>query len=133
MGTGCLTHLTHKNGVYKKKSKFKGSDMRTREEEREIVKRALALLHGSPKPEQQDRQIGEPEAGTAETLAASVLAENKPDEVAQILAIWRDLGIKDLDGQRVRQGCNPQERKPVGEHLADLRSWQNKRRSRDGA
>ncbi len=102
--------------------------MRAEVERKEIVKRALAMLHGGPKTEQQDQQIGEPEAETAETLAASVLAESGPDEVAQILTIWRGFGIKDLDGQRIREGLEP-----IREHLASLRSWKSKLRSRDGA
>ncbi len=43
---------------------------------------------------------------------------DKTDEVAKILAVWRDLGIKDLDGRKASDG-----REPVGEHLATLRSW----------
>ena len=54
-------------------------------------------------------------------------AKHQTDEVARILAAWRDLGMKDLDGRRARDG-----REPVGEHLAALRSWESKWRSRDG-
>ena len=61
------------------------------------------------------------ETTTPETLAAAILAENKPDEVARILAIWRSLGIKDLDRRRVDAGLEP-----VGEHLANLREWQRR-------
>ncbi|MEE9611335.1 MAG: hypothetical protein V3W19_08785 [Desulfatiglandales bacterium] len=53
--------------------------------------------------------------------------DSAPAEAARILAFWRDLGVKDLDGRRVRDG-----REPVGEHLAALRSWESKWRSRDG-
>jgi len=115
MGTGCLTLLTHKSGVYKKKSKFKGSDMRTREEEREIVKRALAMLHGSPKPEQGGQQIAEPEpeAGTAETIAVSILVESKPDEANRIVAVWKELFGMSLKSEEVRS------------HLAAIRKWQS--------
>jgi len=85
--------------------------MRTREEEKEIVKRALALLHGGPKPEQVGQQIAEPEpeAGTPETIAASILAESKPDEAALIVDAWqryfgtwlpREGVLKQLEGIR---------------------------------
>jgi len=46
----------------------------------------------------------------------------RTDEVARILAVWRDLGIKDLDGRRASAGFEP-----VGEHLAKLRSWETSR------
>jgi len=58
---------------------------------------------------------------------AKAPAKHQTDEVARILAIWRGLGIKDLDGRRADDG-----REPVGEHLANLRSWQSKWGSRDG-
>ena len=60
------------------------------------------------------------------------IAKHQTDEAAGILAVWRDFGIEDLDGRRASQGRNPQERKPVREHLAALRSWESKWRSRDG-
>ncbi len=102
-------------GVYKKKSKSRGSDMRTREEEREIVKRALALLHGSPKPEQGGQRIAEPEpeAGTAETIAVSILAESKPDEAGRIVAVWKKLFGVSLKSEEVR------------DHLSAIRTWQS--------
>ena len=53
-----------------------------------------------------------------EDLAANAPARSLTDEVARILAVWRRLGIKDLDGLRVRQGLEP-----VGEHLMNLRRW----------
>jgi len=62
-----------------------------------------------------------------EDLAANAPARPQTDEVARILAVWQRLGIKDLDGLRVRQGLEP-----VGEHLANLRSWESKWRSRYG-
>ena len=103
-------------GVYKKKSKFKGSDMRTREEEKEIVKRALALLHGGPKPEQVGQQIAEPEpeAGSPETIAASILAESKPDEANRIVAVWKKLFGVSLKSEEVR------------DQLAALGEWQKR-------
>ncbi len=104
-----------------------------------VFRSILHRVRGTEKPSQAEgpdiessRALG-PETTTPETIAAAILAENKPEEVAQILAIWRGFGIKDLDGRRASQGSNPQERKPVREHLADLRSWQSKWRSRDGA
>ncbi len=62
-----------------------------------------------------------------EDLAANAPARPQTDEVARILAAWQRLGIKDLDGLRARAGLEP-----VGEHLANLRSWERKWRSRDG-
>ena len=62
-----------------------------------------------------------------EDLAAKAPANDQTDEVARIKAAWRVLGIKDLDGVRARAGLEP-----VREHLANLRSWKNKRKSRDG-
>ena len=56
-------------------------------------------------------------------LSAKAPGKHQTDEVARILAAWRDLGIKDLDGLRAREG-----RESVGEHLASLRNWENKRR-----
>ena len=104
-------------GVYKKKSKSRGSDMRTREEEKEIVKRALALLRGSPspKPEQGGQQIAEPEpeAGTAESIVASILAESKPDDANRIVAVWKELFGMSLKSEEVRS------------HLAAIRKWQS--------
>ncbi len=58
---------------------------------------------------------------------ATMASAHQNDEVAQILAAWRDLGTKDLDGVRARAGFEP-----VGEHLAGLRSWGSEWRSRDG-
>jgi len=60
-------------------------------------------------------------------LSAKTPDKHQTDEVARIHAAWRDLGIKDLDGVRARAGLEP-----VGEHLANLRSWESKWRSRDG-
>jgi len=47
-GEGQKGHI--ETGVYKKESKFEGSYMRTEREEKEIVKRALVLLHSKPEP-----------------------------------------------------------------------------------
>jgi len=51
--------------------------------------------------------------------------KHQTDEVPRILAVWRDLGIKDLDGRRARAGFEP-----TGEHLANLRNWRLKSRTR---
>lgn len=55
-----------------------------------------------------------PETPTAETLAASILAENGPDEVDSILRVWSDLFGKRLDHERVRN------------QLAALMEWQRR-------
>ena len=60
-------------------------------------------------------------------MTKTPMATHQTDEVARILAVWRDLDIKDLDGRRVSGGFEP-----TGEHLANLRSWESKWRSRDG-
>jgi len=106
-------------GVDKKESNFKGSDMRTREEEREIVKRALALLHGSPKPSQAEgpdiessRALG-PGTTTPETVAASILVDHKPNEANRIVAVWKELFGMSLKSEEVRS------------HLAAIRKWQS--------
>ena len=58
--------------------------------------------------------------------ATKDLGEPTTDEVARILAVWRDLGIKDLEAQRAKEGL-----KPVGEHLADLRAHEAQWRVED--
>lgn len=63
-----------------------------------------------------------------ENIAAKTPAEDQADEVARIKAAWRVLGIKDLDGVRAGAGLEP-----VGEHLASLRRWESKWKSRDGS
>jgi len=60
-------------------------------------------------------------------LAAKAPAKDQADEVARILAVWRDLGIKDLDGVRASAGLEP-----VREHLTSLRKWESKWKSKDG-
>ncbi len=60
-------------------------------------------------------------------LSAKAPAKPQTDEVARIKAAWRVLGIKDLDGVRARAGLEP-----VREHLANLRRWESKWKSRDG-
>ena len=90
--------------------------MKARAEGREIVKRALALLHGGPKLEQVGQQIAEPEpeAGTAETIAVSILAESKPDEANRIVAVWKKLFGVSLNSEEVRN------------QLVALRKWQSR-------
>lgn len=51
---------------------------------------------------------------TPETLAASLLAENEPDEVQGILAVWRDIFGIELDRDR------------VADCLRSLREWQSR-------
>ncbi len=48
-------------------------------------------------------------------------AEPPTGEVARILAVWWDRGIRDLEARRVNQGFNS-----VGEHLENLRRWQRR-------
>ncbi|OGP98902.1 MAG: hypothetical protein A2W10_04335 [Deltaproteobacteria bacterium RBG_16_55_12] len=54
------------------------------------------------------------ETPTPETLAASLLVENEPDEVETILAVWRDIFGMRLD------------RDQVVRHLEGLRRWQSR-------
>ena len=55
----------------------------------------------------------------SEVLAASILAENTPDEVTQILGIWKRLFGMDLERVRERSGKGG-----VRENLKQLRKWQ---------
>ena len=91
--------------------------MAAKAEQSEIVKRALAMLHGNMIPDQASQaETGgqEQTKPTAELLAISVLAEHEPDEVSCILAVWRDLFGMQLDRRRVET------------HLKELRKWQNR-------
>ena len=96
--------------------------MKAEAERKEIVKRALAMLHGgqiSDQPSQTDdididTVDTKPETPTPETLAASILTENEPDEVDSILRIWSDLFGKRVDHETVRN------------QLAALREWQGR-------
>jgi uncharacterized protein YmfQ (DUF2313 family) len=54
-------------------------------------------------------------------LAATVLPENQPDEVNQIVEIWRRLFGIDLESVRRRDSRIPESLKPVVAHLAFLR------------
>ena len=56
-----------------------------------------------------------------EKTPSFMTSAHQTDEVARILAVWRDLGIKDLDGRRASGGFES-----TGEHLANLRSWRLK-------
>lgn len=102
--------------------------MKARAEEKEIVKRALAMLH-SGRILDQPTQVGDPDIGTdiddihdggskvtPETLAASILPEATPDEVGFILKAWEGFGIH-LD------------RKRVSIQLEELRRWQSRWRA----
>ena len=55
----------------------------------------------------------------SEILATSILAENTPDEVTQILGIWKRLFYMDLERARERSGKGG-----VRENLKQLRKWQ---------
>lgn len=93
---------------------------RTKDEEQEIVKRALAMLHGGrilAEPSRMDDfdiETQEKPMPTPETLAVSVLAENEPDEAGSILAIWEEAFGMTLDRER------------VAKHLEHLRQWQSR-------
>jgi len=90
--------------------------MKARAEEKEIVKRALAMLHGGQTLEQPSQTEcpnirtadPKPQPVTPETLAAAVLVENTPDEVSRILTAWREFfGIR-LDRAKVTNQLNAQ-------------------------
>ena len=97
--------------------------MKAEAERKEIVKRALAMLHGdqiSDQPSQVDDidtvDTG-PETTTPETLAASVMVENTPEEVDRILKVWSDLFGVHLNSKRVRN------------QLEMIRKWQSLRQA----
>ncbi|HEV8341581.1 MAG TPA: hypothetical protein VGR30_04335 [Candidatus Binatia bacterium] len=52
------------------------------------------------------------------------LAENEPDEVGKILAVWKRLFGIDVEEARRRDNRIPKELKPVGAHLKLLRRRQ---------
>lgn len=119
LGEGHQGH--HETGGKQKRSKFEGSDMKARAEEKEIVKRALAMLRSPVWIEKaepsEDRDSGpeitaEPERPDPEALAATVLAEFQLDEASRIIVAWRDILGINLNRNRVRQ------------HLEELREWQ---------
>jgi len=93
--------------------------VRTKEEEKEIVRRALAMLR--PRGLAEEAQDGERESGQVvtrlevETLAASILPESKEDEVNRILNVWKNIFGINLDETRVIR------------HLTGLREWQSRR------
>jgi len=100
--------------------------MKAEVERKEIIKRALAMLHDGQTLDRDEVRLSEPdneiehmpETATAETFAVSVLAENGPDEVDAILRVWSDLFGKRLHHESVRK------------QLAALREWQRLWRSR---
>ncbi len=105
----------------KRKDKIKGSHVKAREEEKEIVKRALAMLHSGRILDQPTR-VGGPDIDdthddgsrvTPEALAASVLAENTSEEVDRILKVWSELFGMRLDHETVRK------------QLVAIRKWQS--------
>ena len=88
---------------------------------REEVKMILAMLHSRAEPipktpaqEGQEEGEAEPQATTPEALAVSVLAEIEPDEVGQILRVWKETFGMDLDRDRVTK------------NLGGLRKWQSR-------
>ena len=85
------------------------SDMSVGAVQSEIVKRALALLHGGVSV--QDRDEGA-KAVTPETVATQVLAEYEPPEADRIVRAWRDITGTHLNPDRVR------------EQLEALRKWE---------
>lgn len=54
-------------------------------------------------------------------LAETVLPENQPDELNQILAIWRRLFGIDLESVRYRDRSVPESLRPLSAHLSFLR------------
>jgi len=83
----------------------------------EIVKRALAILHEgvNVQDSEEDAKVEHPEAATAETMAAQVLAEYEPSESELIVRAWHDiLGVNYLKPEMVRL------------HLEALRRWQSR-------
>jgi len=60
---------------------------------------------------------------TPEVLAASILAENTPNEASQILQFWKQAFGMDLDRVRERSS-DPAAQVGVREHLKRLREWQ---------
>ena len=95
--------------------------MKEKAEKSEVVKRALTMLHSRPElvprsPVQEAQEEGEakPQAITPEALAASILAENQPGEVGEILRVWKKTFGMDLDRERVAR------------HLEGLTEWKKK-------
>ena len=82
--------------------------MRSKEEQERIIKRALSLSSvEAPGPELPAEKTECP----AEPLAAQILADNGPDEVTQILDVWKRVFGMKLD------------REQVARHLAMLANW----------
>lgn len=79
----------------------------------------IAFLHGGLKIEDLLHKT-QPKATSPETMAASVLAGNHTDEIAGILAIWRQLFGIELDN------------KIVATQLEHIRQWQGKWMNGDG-
>jgi len=88
-----------------------------------VFKSILHRVRGTEESSQMDEvRISEPEneikhlprTATAETLAASALAENTPGEVDDILRVWSDLFGMRLNSKRVRK------------QLEMIREWQSR-------
>ena len=74
-----------------------------------LAKKAEERLKGA-----QAIEGGKIHVTALECLAASVLAENEPDEASSILAIWEEAFDITLDRER------------VAKHLEHLRQWQSR-------
>ena len=68
----------------------------------------------APQSETPSPEVVEDKTIQAEKLAASILAENQPDEVGEILRVWKETFGMDLDRARVTK------------QLQDLREWQSR-------
>lgn len=93
MGVRRLTLLTHRDsGGKKKESKFEGSEVKAKAEEKEIVKRALAMLHSKTAPEPlatahvQDERVEAREVREGQTIqAVKICSRVLEDEIWLIL------------------------------------------------
>jgi hypothetical protein len=79
--------------------------MEAKKEPSELVKRALAILSGKV-------ESAEIPPESADQLAVSVLTDNEPDEIGQILEVWQRTFGMTLNRDRVVN------------HLRSLREWQ---------
>ena len=68
----------------------------------------------APQSETPSPEVVEDKTIQAEKLAASILAENQPGEVGEILRVWKETFGMDLDRARVTK------------QLQDLREWQSR-------
>ena len=68
----------------------------------------------APQSETPSPEVVEDKTIQAEKLAASILAENQPGEVGEILRVWKETFGMELDRDRVTK------------HLRNLREWQSR-------